>query len=966
MSVELQIYSLDRNKRGFKSLLFITQTREKFMVEYKGASPSSIFSRLEHIEFQTPNQVSNRYIFGFLISCEDGKDHICGSIIPTTSLQLLCQTVLSFRQLKMFFQVCSCLIQSAEFFSMDASGTGNYQNIADQLVETPSNSIWFLLILSEFFGVTKVFIECKTKLLRLINLDGTLPSSCTAGLAEEDVLTLELNVKKYFTRYTLEQQSTKHTTDTSIYSKGVETSGLDDLREDLDLEMNTDSSIASSTQHDFFDSTAPNGPPHNRAFSLYQQTGFYTDEQYIPMSLEGKDWSTRRRAYSYSVDHHHTQSFTASLHYPEERDVGLTGVNEDRSSSNVTDTSDLSWLHNTPPEERLPAAQPKRREYKLLEGLSSPSPAHSVSVSESSEDQALSRQYVMEPYEDEWGEVRAVPSPSQLADVLEQYERRTLGDVYLSSRVEYHGQEQRGRKSWQPPSHSPAFGSKTPRPVLSSSSSKAVKKPSVTLAAGTSHEKKVYGVRDPGSAVRRSLSTPKRRQQKREIIDFGVYSEPSAKARNLTPVDLRISREIAALRLKETRVRGELEWSRQQAQKALRESQLKSLELKTAALRITSSKRGDGRGLRRVKSAGLDRGRTEFRSFVSESWDHGGGVSEQQRVLTEKEARQRAAERIQLKMKTDKQRSEVALSKEKEKQDQKWVERDIKIARFKQRQKEKGLTDKTDLDSPHLTKPGIPETFLIPDQETLNPLKTPSKPNHHKFPPKPEIFNSLEDKHVSSVVREGRYTKEALQAVGLGLSPSGGGMLETGDDCKKENINTDARKQEEEVITVRVIRAWDLVDCLGGTNAYVVLDWGRHGRAATQSVRDNTAPHFGATLRFKSPYVLLQNVDMGDEQSVELTHLFNRGMLEQIGQEHGGNVLFDSNEKSLFISYAGPMALQVYSRNSSVSDEMLGWVEVDVHAAVVGRRTEVLHLVNPQNRGKSAGAIEIKVTRSII
>jgi len=57
----------------------------------------------------------------------------------------------------------------------------------------------------------------------------------------------------------------------------------------------------------------------------------------------------------------------------------------------------------------------------------------------------------------------------------------------------------------------------------------------------------------------------------------------------LSPDDLKMSREIALLRLKEVKVKEEIDASRRQAEADMRENRLKALELKTAVLRMKAS-----------------------------------------------------------------------------------------------------------------------------------------------------------------------------------------------------------------------------------------------------------------------------------------------------------------------------------------------------------------------------------------
>jgi hypothetical protein len=106
-----------------------------------------------------------------------------------------------------------------------------------------------------------------------------------------------------------------------------------------------------------------------------------------------------------------------------------------------------------------------------------------------------------------------------------------------------------------------------------------------------------------------------------------------------------------------------------------------------------------------------------------------------------------------------------------------------------------------------------------------------------------------------------------------------------------------------QIISITVLRAWDLNEGLGDCNPYVVIDWGKLGRAATQAVPSTTCPHFGSILKFKSP---LKPVQWQAKQGVPNVC----GVVFVEGIEC---FLQDVN-----------MKIFVYSRNQSVSDEMLG------------------------------------------
>jgi hypothetical protein len=186
----------------------------------------------------------------------------------------------------------------------------------------------------------------------------------------------------------------------------------------------------------------------------------------------------------------------------------------------------------------------------------------------------------------------------------------------------------------------------------------------------------------------------------------------------------------------------------------------------------------------------------------------------------------------------------------------------------------------------------------------------------------------------NSVVRDGCYSAEALQAVGLGRSPASKlppAQRPSDSVCARETsspLPPTAPEAVAEVVTVKVLRAWGLPEELGGTNAYVVLDWGRYGRATTQAVANSTEPHFGSTLQFKSPY-----------------RGHKRGATDaEVGEE------------------AGLMRVFVLNRNQSVSDELIASGEIDPIAHVSQGRGEptILELRCARDR-QPAGCLEFIV-----
>ena len=125
-------------------------------------------------------------------------------------------------------------------------------------------------------------------------------------------------------------------------------------------------------------------------------------------------------------------------------------------------------------------------------------------------------------------------------------------------------------------------------------------------------------------------------------------------------------------------------------------------------------------------------------------------------------------------------------------------------------------------------------------------------------------------------------------------------------------------------VTVVVVRAWALREVIGGSNPYVVVDWGPCGKHSTQAVMDSTEPYFGSVLKFKSPF--------------QATH-----------------------RPAMAV-----MKVYVYSRNLSTSDELLGYVELNSEGllALLGDSSEcatmtyqLVDLLDKQN--PHAGCIQL-------
>jgi len=161
------------------------------------------------------------------------------------------------------------------------------------------------------------------------------------------------------------------------------------------------------------------------------------------------------------------------------------------------------------------------------------------------------------------------------------------------------------------------------------------------------------------------------------------------------------------------------------------------------------------------------------------------------------------------------------------------------------------------------------------------------------------------------------------------------------------NINsTTTTHKMMDVISIKIIRASELMDNLGGTNAYVLLDWGKLGKASTQAVINSNAPYFGSTLKFKSPYQRIRRKDINDDdyRDSNILDILNNRIVGI--DDDGVDDDSDRGDEECLISHAGPMKVFVYNRNHSVSDELIGSGEIDVHDQLLSLYSNIILINN--------------------
>ena len=119
------------------------------------------------------------------------------------------------------------------------------------------------------------------------------------------------------------------------------------------------------------------------------------------------------------------------------------------------------------------------------------------------------------------------------------------------------------------------------------------------------------------------------------------------------------------------------------------------------------------------------------------------------------------------------------------------------------------------------------------------------------------------------------------------------------------------RRPTDYIVSVNILKAWNLpTDLLGSTNPYVVLDWGIYGRACSFAIMNSTQPNYNCVVQFRSP---LETASPKELESGSHQHLVY------------------VNGRPYNIPPSIPiMKAYVYSRNESISDELLGEGEVNM------------------------------------
>jgi hypothetical protein len=133
------------------------------------------------------------------------------------------------------------------------------------------------------------------------------------------------------------------------------------------------------------------------------------------------------------------------------------------------------------------------------------------------------------------------------------------------------------------------------------------------------------------------------------------------------------------------------------------------------------------------------------------------------------------------------------------------------------------------------------------------------------------------------------------------------------------------------LVSIKVIRAWSLSDTIGGSNPYVLIDWSSYGKCTTQSIKNSISPHFGSILKFRSPFFVQAIPNSRKIRIKGITYYFASISLAKV---------------------------YVYSRNKSVSDELLGFAEFKVEDCIQNEEPIILYLSDFQGKG-NCGFVEV-------
>ena len=188
------------------------------------------------------------------------------------------------------------------------------------------------------------------------------------------------------------------------------------------------------------------------------------------------------------------------------------------------------------------------------------------------------------------------------------------------------------------------------------------------------------------------------------------------------------------------------------------------------------------------------------------------------------------------------------------------------------------------------------------------------------------------------------YSQEALRAVGLGFSPNVAGSTAVDESEPQTIIPFENQSHHSPAkpmtnmsypayqLEINVIRAWELSDCLGGTNSYVLTKLSSSTESLISStILNSTSPYYGSKFLLKLP---LNNSSIADENPEEML----------------GTFLYENSVRFV-----------VLNKNMSLSDEMIGTAEVNVFSLLQQQKEQQsvsMQLLDQQ--GYPSGFLEIQ------
>ena len=112
-----------QSKEGLLFSVFATDRLRSFLVTVGGGVNDIVdfaFPRLDAVIFQNPTKLTSTQLLGMLLSCESGPSNLCGSVLPVDKLELLSRLSLSHGNLKSFFSMYAEVVPSVAFVETSA------------------------------------------------------------------------------------------------------------------------------------------------------------------------------------------------------------------------------------------------------------------------------------------------------------------------------------------------------------------------------------------------------------------------------------------------------------------------------------------------------------------------------------------------------------------------------------------------------------------------------------------------------------------------------------------------------------------------------------------------------------------------------------------------------------------------------------------------------------------------------